>query len=347
MQAWLLDPDGGDGPPWLAEPDWLRAGYDRTGDLLHVDKRSYQWIISAILAVSRTFFEELGGFDATIVGYCAEDWELAYRASCAGAILAHRRSAVGIHDGGDWRLLGPEALKNDERMSLARRVPGLWDPLIGPFAPVVVFLPATAGEPPLDGHRVPDHGLDKTREEVEKGFWGKLVNRVMKRPIAFAAPIIIVMILLIIPLGQLALGGISEKYLPPDNSVRQAQEEFDKTFPGFRTEPLTLVIESNNGKPVTDQQIAEVRNKAMQIPGFIDARQRPVEDVAGAPLPRRRVQGSVGPGDPERPGEPQRRREEDRGTARHTGRRAASPCPSAARPRWSRTASTACSPSCR
>ncbi len=29
----------------------------------------------------------------------------------------------------------------------------------------------------------------KTRAEVEKGFWGKLVNVVMKRPIAFAAPI--------------------------------------------------------------------------------------------------------------------------------------------------------------
>ncbi|OBK74707.1 MMPL family transporter [Mycobacterium sp. 1274761.0] len=117
----------------------------------------------------------------------------------------------------------------------------------------------------------------KTREEVEKGFWGKLVNRVMKRPIAFAAPIIIVMILLIIPLGQLSLGGISEKYLPPDNSVRQAQEEFDKTFPGFRTEPLTMVIESDNDQPVTDAQIAEVRAKAMQISGFIDANNDPTK----------------------------------------------------------------------
>ncbi len=115
----------------------------------------------------------------------------------------------------------------------------------------------------------------KTREEVEQGFWGKLVNRVMKRPIAFAAPIIIVMILLIIPLGQLSLGGISEKYLPPDNSVRQAQEQFDKTFPGFRTEPLTIVMENEDGQPVTDAQIAEVRNKAMQIPGFIDPNNDP------------------------------------------------------------------------
>lgn len=54
----------------------------------------------------------------------------------------------------------------------------------------------------------------KTREEVEKGFWGTLVNKVMKRPGLFALPIVIVMILLVIPLGQLALGGISEKYLP-------------------------------------------------------------------------------------------------------------------------------------
>ncbi len=110
----------------------------------------------------------------------------------------------------------------------------------------------------------------KTRAEVEQGFWGKLVNRVMKRPIAFAVPIVIVLILLIIPLGQLSLGGISEKYLPPDNSVRQAQQEFDKIFPGFRTEPLTIVMESDNGQPITDQQIAEVRNKAMQISGFTD-----------------------------------------------------------------------------
>ena len=110
----------------------------------------------------------------------------------------------------------------------------------------------------------------KTRAEVEKGFWGRLVNVVMKRPIAFAAPILIVMILLVIPLGQLALGGISEKYLPPDNKVRLAQESFDKNFPGFRTEPLTIVVENKDGQPVTDQQLADVRAKAMTISGFTD-----------------------------------------------------------------------------
>ncbi|MCG5432000.1 efflux RND transporter permease subunit [Mycobacterium sp. MYCO198283] len=117
----------------------------------------------------------------------------------------------------------------------------------------------------------------KTREEVEKGFWGRLVNVVMKRPIAFAAPILIVMILLVIPLGQLALGGISEKYLPPDNSVRQAQEDFDRSFPGFRTEPLTLVIQRQDGQPVTEQQVAEIRAEAMTISGFTDPNNDPTK----------------------------------------------------------------------
>ncbi|MGB3285187.1 MMPL family transporter, partial [Mycolicibacter algericus] len=109
----------------------------------------------------------------------------------------------------------------------------------------------------------------KTREEVEAGFWGKLVNFVMQRPLAFAIPIVVGMILLIIPLGKLTFGGMSEKYLPPDNTARMAQEHFDEIFPGFRTEKLTLVIKSTADKPVTDQQVADIRNRAMSISGFV------------------------------------------------------------------------------
>lgn len=112
-----------------------------------------------------------------------------------------------------------------------------------------------------------------TREEVENGFWGKLVNVVMKRPVAFAAPIIVIMILLIIPLGQLSLGGISEKYLPPDNPVRMAQEDFDRTFPGYRTETLTLVIRNAN-----PDQVEEIKSEAGQLSGFTNPEwtERPV-----------------------------------------------------------------------
>jgi uncharacterized membrane protein YdfJ with MMPL/SSD domain len=125
----------------------------------------------------------------------------------------------------------------------------------------------------------------KTREEVEAGFWGRLVNWVMKRPLAFAIPIAVGMILLVIPLGNLSFGGMSEKYLPPNNSVRQAQEHFDKLFPGYRTEQLTLVIQSNNHSPVTDQQVADIRNKVSTLTGFTNKTwdERPCPDIAGNP----------------------------------------------------------------
>jgi len=125
----------------------------------------------------------------------------------------------------------------------------------------------------------------KTREEVEAGFWGKLVNWVMKRPLAFAIPIAVGMILLVIPLGNLSFGGMSEKYLPPDNAVRLAQEHFDKQFPGYRTEQLTVVIESNNHSKVTDQQVADIRNRIAPITGFTDKtwEERPCPTVADNP----------------------------------------------------------------
>jgi trehalose monomycolate/heme transporter len=127
----------------------------------------------------------------------------------------------------------------------------------------------------------------KTREEVEAGFWGKLVNFVMKRPLAFAIPIIVGMILLVIPLGNLSFGGISEKYLPPSNSVRLAQEHFDKLFPGYRTEQLTLVIQSTNHSPVTDQQVADIRGKISTFTGFTNKQwdERPCPACNGASHP--------------------------------------------------------------
>ncbi|MUM19104.1 MMPL family transporter [Mycobacterium sp. CBMA271] len=105
----------------------------------------------------------------------------------------------------------------------------------------------------------------KSREELENGFWGRTVVFVMKRPLTFAVPIVIVMLLLIAPLSNLKLGGFSEKYLPPTNPTREAQEDFDTLFPGFRTETITIVT-----KGATDTQLNQIRADAMKVPGFVE-----------------------------------------------------------------------------
>ena len=138
---WL---DGtGLGPTPLEDPAWLRDGYRGSSNLVHVDDRSYQYVIGAVMAMSRSFFDHLGGFDGSITTYGGEDWELAYRAYVAGGVLAHVPDAAAFHNGEDWAARHDHrGLKNDERLVVAALVPGAADAIVGPWAPVCLTLHA-------------------------------------------------------------------------------------------------------------------------------------------------------------------------------------------------------------
>lgn len=109
--------------PGRTEPAWLRQAWDRTGHLSRPDETSWRFIISAVLTCARSFFDEVGGFDATIVGYGGEDWEFGFRAWHAGAVFIHEPRAVATHDEPDWGGRSPDAAqKNAESVALAHRV---------------------------------------------------------------------------------------------------------------------------------------------------------------------------------------------------------------------------------
>ncbi|MCW2528545.1 MAG: kfoC 2 [Pseudonocardiales bacterium] len=146
LRRWF---DGGlDGPPELTEPAWLCDEHRRSKNLLDIGENSYRYVISAVLACSRSLFEAAGGFDESLVGYGGEDWEFAYRALGRGALLAHVADAVAWHDGPDWAERGTSAgrrqQKAAETSALAARIPDFTEKLSNGRAHVIVEL--TIGE---------------------------------------------------------------------------------------------------------------------------------------------------------------------------------------------------------
>ena len=129
----------------------------------------------------------------------------------------------------------------------------------------VTLLPAVLV---LLGHRVDMLGFKRlqrhrTREEVENGMFGRVADFSMKRPVAVAVPVVVVLVALIIPFSGVKFGGINETYLPPDNTTRVAQEQYDQNFPGTRTDPVKLVVLGSDGGT-----LSQIRSAANEAPGL-------------------------------------------------------------------------------
>ncbi|MEL4317548.1 glycosyltransferase [Leifsonia sp. YIM 134122] len=109
----------------LPEPTWLLDAYSESEALLRADHRSYRFVVGAVIACTRRFFAETGGFDESFTAYGGEDWEWAYRAWLHGAVLAHVPDAVAWHDGPDQagRESADLAAKNEETLRLSDLIP--------------------------------------------------------------------------------------------------------------------------------------------------------------------------------------------------------------------------------
>ncbi|MEV0708696.1 MMPL family transporter [Nocardia aurea] len=72
--------------------------------------------------------------------------------------------------------------------------------------------------------------------------WGRVAGWVMRRPILVAVPVVALLVVLIAPVRDIAFGGISERFLPPEHPTRTAQQHFDEIFPLRRINPIDLVV---------------------------------------------------------------------------------------------------------
>ncbi|MCK7643216.1 MMPL family transporter [Corynebacterium antarcticum] len=127
----------------------------------------------------------------------------------------------------------------------------------------ITVLPSIFG---LLGRRVDKFAIRRTShagEDVTRGFWGRVPAWAMRHSKIVTLAIVAGLLLLTLPLAGVKFGGINETYLPPANEVRQAQAEFDSTFPAFRTEPIKLVVTG-----ATNDQLVQVYQQANSVPGL-------------------------------------------------------------------------------
>lgn len=125
----------------------------------------------------------------------------------------------------------------------------------------VTLLPALLG---VLGHR-----LAAPRRVREPGWLRRLANVVLRRPVAFAVPIVIVLVALAWPLHSVRFGAADEKQLPPGDPTRQAVETIDADFPADGDTSAQILLPG----PV-DRFVARART----IPGVADVVPGPSRD---------------------------------------------------------------------
>ncbi|MBY8856654.1 MMPL family transporter [Nocardia sp. CA2R105] len=138
----------------------------------------------------------------------------------------------------------------------------------------VTLLPAMLA---VLGRRIDRFGFrrfQRTRGTAEdpENRWGRLAGWVMKRPLAVGIPIVAILVLLIAPVRDIAFGGITERFLPPDNQTRLAQQHFDRIFPLRQTGPISLILITNDTAAVPG--VLETANRA---PGLVASFPNPVQ----------------------------------------------------------------------
>ncbi len=75
-----------------------------------------------------------------------------------------------------------------------------------------------------------------------EGGWYRLARRVMRRPVAFAAVIVVVLLALGTPFLRVSWGGTDARVLPAGNAVRQVQQALTAEFPANSTTPIEAVV---------------------------------------------------------------------------------------------------------
>ena len=115
------------------DPPWLERHMARTGDLTSRHDDLFRAVTGHNFAISRAFYEEVGGFDESFARYGGEDTEFGWRAQVRGGLLVPVREAFGWHQG-RWAE-GRAGKARDQALQAAVLAQRIADPGFRPPAP--------------------------------------------------------------------------------------------------------------------------------------------------------------------------------------------------------------------
>jgi trehalose monomycolate/heme transporter len=108
-----------------------------------------------------------------------------------------------------------------------------------------------------------------------QGAWYRLASSVMRRPVLYAVPIVIVLLALGSPFLRVTWGGTDATVLPARAPARVVTEALNRDFPGNPTAPIESVIQFGGpvaGSPARGAQLAAYVGRLDRVAGITGAR---------------------------------------------------------------------------
>jgi trehalose monomycolate/heme transporter len=95
----------------------------------------------------------------------------------------------------------------------------------------------------------------------DSGGWYRLAHSVMRRPVLYAVPIVILLLALGSPFLKVVWGGVDATVLPSAAAPRVVTEALSRDFPGNPTAPIEAIVQI----PRPDRRIAGPRRRARVV----------------------------------------------------------------------------------
>ena len=108
----------------------------------------------------------------------------------------------------------------------------------------------------------------------DSGGWYRLAHSVMRRPVLYAVPIVVLLLALASPFLKVVWGGVDATALPASAAPRIVTEALNSDFPGNPTAPIEAVVQFGApiaGSPARSTALAAYASRLGHLPGVSGA----------------------------------------------------------------------------